>query len=76
MKSGTIFDNILITDDESYAAEQGRELWKVTSEGEKKMKEEQDEEDRKAREAAGDDEEEEEDEGDFDMGDFDEEVSD
>ena len=70
MKSGTIFDNILITDDEDYAEKQGNEVWKVTSVGEKKMKEQQDEEERKAREAAGEDEEDDEGE-DFDMDDMD-----
>jgi len=51
VKSGTIFDNILITDDESLAEEVGDELWGKTKDAEKKMKEEQDEEDRKKREA-------------------------
>ena len=67
VKSGTIFDNILITDDEDFAAEVGDELWGETKEGEKKMKDEQDEEDKKRREEEGEDDEEE----DFDMDDFD-----
>ncbi|KAL8584633.1 hypothetical protein ACOMHN_002362 [Nucella lapillus] len=50
VKAGTIFDNVLITDDENYAKEQGDEYWGKTKEPEKKMKEEQDEEDRKKRE--------------------------
>merc|ERR1711976_690636 len=47
VKSGTIFDNILITDDEKYAETFGDETWGVTKDGEKKMKEAQDEEDMK-----------------------------
>ena len=50
VKSGTIFDNVLITDDEDYAKEFGEGTWGKTKEPEKKMKEEQDEEDRKKRE--------------------------
>merc|ERR1712080_464605 len=42
VKSGTIFDNVLITDDVEVAKKQGEELWKATSEAEKKMKEIQD----------------------------------
>merc|ERR1711863_46360 len=38
VKSGTIFDNVLITDDIEAAKAQGEELWKATSEAEKKMK--------------------------------------
>jgi len=51
VKSGTIFDNIIITDDESQAEKVGDETWGVTKDAEKKMKEEQDEEERKKREA-------------------------
>ena len=40
VKSGTIFDNILITDDEAYAEEFGNETWGKTKDPEKKMKEE------------------------------------
>ncbi|XP_042200585.1 calreticulin [Callorhinchus milii] len=50
VKSGTIFDNFLITDDEKFAEEVGNETWGVTKDAEKKMKEQQDEEDRKKRE--------------------------
>ncbi|XP_013397065.1 calreticulin-like [Lingula anatina] len=50
VKSGTIFDNILITDDEDHAKKVGDELWGVTKEAEKKMKDKQDEEERKKRE--------------------------
>lgn len=50
MKSGTIFDNILVTDDEKYAEDFGKETWGATKDPEKKMKDEQDEEERKQRE--------------------------
>ena len=69
VKSGTIFDNILITDDEAHAEAVGEETWGATKDAEKKMKDEQDEEERKQREAeeaarkeAGEDDEEELDE--------------
>ncbi len=39
VKAGTIFDNFLITDDESYAEEVGKETWGETKDPEKKMKE-------------------------------------
>ena len=51
VKSGTIFDNILITDDESHAETIGDETWGATKDAEKKMKDDQDEEERKTREA-------------------------
>lgn len=50
VKSGTIFDNFLITDDEKFAEEHATKTWGVTKEGEKKMKELQDEEERKKQE--------------------------
>nr|CAD7265242.1 unnamed protein product [Timema shepardi] len=50
VKAGTIFDNVLITDDPEHAKEFGEEVWRSTLEGEKKMKESQDEEERKKRE--------------------------
>ncbi|MGH0164262.1 UNVERIFIED_CONTAM: hypothetical protein FKN15_053177 [Acipenser sinensis] len=50
VKSGTIFDNFLITNDEKFAEEVGNETWGVTKDPEKKMKEAQEEEDRKKRE--------------------------
>ncbi len=50
VKSGTIFDNVLITDDEAYAEEFGNDTWGKIKDGEKKMKDEQDEEERKQRE--------------------------
>jgi calreticulin len=43
VKSGTIFDNVLITDDAVHAKKVGDEVWAVTKEAEKKMKDEQDE---------------------------------
>merc|ERR1712029_988407 len=74
VKSGTIFDNFLITDDASFAEEVGNETWGKTKDPEKKMKDTQDDEDRKKREeeeaknkeaekdSEGDDEDEEEEE--------------
>lgn len=50
VKSGTIFDNVLITDDEAHAEKVGEETWGKTKDAEKKMKDEQDEEERKQRE--------------------------
>ena len=38
VKSGTIFDNILITDSEEYAEEVGMATWGDTKDPEKKMK--------------------------------------
>merc|ERR1711998_398104 len=61
VKSGTIFDNILITDDVDYAKEHAEKTWKAAKDGEKAAKEKADEEERKAKEeeekAAGDSEE-------------------
>ncbi|XP_011502547.1 PREDICTED: calreticulin [Ceratosolen solmsi marchali] len=50
VKSGTIFDNILLTDDPDYAQRFAENVWKPTIEGEKKMKESQDEKEKKQRE--------------------------
>lgn len=50
VKSGTIFGNVLITDDLELASKVAAGV-KVTQEGEKKMKEAQDEEERKKAEA-------------------------
>jgi calreticulin len=50
VKSGTIFDNILITDDVDYAEQFGKDTWGVTKDAEKKMKDAQDEEERKKNE--------------------------
>lgn len=75
VKSGTIFDNILITDDPAEAKKVGEELWGATKDAEKKMKEEQDEEEKKkaeeeAKNAAPEEPEEDEDE---DLDDIDDE---
>lgn len=58
VKSGTIFDNIIITDSVKRAEDFGNETWGKTKDAEKKMKDSQDEaerkkeeEDRKKREA-------------------------
>ncbi|XP_041912519.1 calreticulin [Alosa sapidissima] len=50
VKSGTIFDNFLITNDPKLAEEVGDETWGATKGPEKKMKEGQEEEERKKRE--------------------------
>merc|ERR1712159_544751 len=51
VKSGTIFDNIFITDDVDYAKTAGEKGWKANQAGEKAMKEKADEEKRKKDEA-------------------------
>ena len=50
VKSGTIFDNVLLTDSIEYAEEFAKETFDKTKDGEKKMKDEQDEKERKERE--------------------------
>merc|ERR1712031_41253 len=50
VNSGTIFDNILITDDVEYAKAHGEKTWNAQKDGEKAMKEKADEEKRKADE--------------------------
>ena len=50
VKSGTIFDNVLVTDSVDYAETFAKETFEKTKEGEKKMKDEQDEKERKERE--------------------------
>nr|XP_040039922.1 calreticulin-like [Gasterosteus aculeatus aculeatus] len=50
VKSGTIFDNFLITDDVKEAEEFGKETWGATTGPEKKMKEAQEDMERKIRE--------------------------
>merc|ERR1719231_926589 len=52
VKSGTIFDNILITDDVEYATQHAEKTWKSQVDGEKAAKEKADEEKRKAEEEA------------------------
>merc|ERR1712002_672474 len=67
VKSGTIFDNLLITDDEDIALKAGKIIEETTMVEEKKMKEKQDaeeEEERKKNEPEPTEEDEEEDEGD------------
>lgn len=66
VKSGTIFDNVLVTDDEAEAEKHGRETYGAIKEAEKKMKEKQDEEERKATETKTEDDEEDDDENDLD----------
>ena len=39
VNNGTIFDNILVTDDLDYAQKRGKELWNPLSEGEKDAEE-------------------------------------
>jgi calreticulin len=51
VKSGTVFDNIIITDSVERAEEFGKETWGKTKDAEKKMKDTQDEADRKVAEA-------------------------
>merc|ERR1712003_464452 len=62
VKSGTIFDNVMITDDPEAAKKAGEDLWAVTKDAEKKMKDEQDEEERKKAEAEAKTDEDEDDE--------------
>merc|ERR1711872_364999 len=67
VKSGTIFDNFLITDDPAEAKKSAEELWGVTKDAEKAMKDQQDEEERKkAEEESKKDEDEDEDDEDLD----------
>ncbi|XP_076004378.1 calreticulin 3b [Genypterus blacodes] len=70
VKSGTIFDNFMITDDVKEAEDFAKETWGVTKEPEKKMKQEQDEQKRKEDEEKNKEQdaeaEEEEDDGDDD----------
>merc|ERR1712059_16893 len=54
VKAGTIFDNMMITDDPAEAKKAGEDLWAVTKDAEKAMKDAQDEVERaKAEEEAG-----------------------
>jgi len=50
VKAGTIFDNILVTDDVEYAKAHGEKTWKAGKDAEKAAKEKADEEKRKADE--------------------------
>jgi len=56
VNNGTIFDNILVTDDVEYAKAQGEKLWRPTSKGEKEKKEAWDKENKPADELGDDDE--------------------
>merc|ERR1712172_351327 len=66
VKSGTIFDNLMITDDPEAAKKAGEDLWAATKDAEKKMKDEQDEEERKKADAEAKDAEDDEDLDDID----------
>merc|ERR1719264_451864 len=66
VKSGTIFDNMMITDDPAEAKAAGESLWAVTKEAEKKMKDAQDEEERAKAEAEAGEKGEDEDDEDLD----------
>jgi calreticulin len=58
VNNGTIFDNILVTDDLDYAIAQGTKLWKPTADAEKEKKEAWDKANKPAEETpAGDDDE-------------------
>jgi len=57
VNNGTIFDNILVTDDIEYAKAQGEKLWRPTSTGEKEKKEAWDKENKPADEPAPEDDE-------------------
>eukprot|EP00320_Phaeocystis_rex_P002976 CAMPEP_0119059098 /NCGR_PEP_ID=MMETSP1178-20130426/3301_1 /TAXON_ID=33656 /ORGANISM="unid sp, Strain CCMP2000" /LENGTH=397 /DNA_ID=CAMNT_0007040103 /DNA_START=66 /DNA_END=1259 /DNA_ORIENTATION=+ len=57
VNNGTIFDNILVTDDIEYAKAQGEKLWRPTQKGEKDVKEKWDKENKPADEDAGEDDE-------------------
>lgn len=74
VKSGTIFDNFLITDDIEEAKQIGEETWGATKDEAKKMKDAQDEEERKKAEEeakAAEDSKEDDDDEDEDIDDDD-----
>ena len=73
VKSGTIFDNMMITDDPAEAKAAGEALWAVTKDAEKKMKDEQDEVERAKADAEAAEKGEAEDDEDLDDIDEDEE---
>merc|ERR1719229_1984624 len=62
VNNGTIFDNILVTDDLEYAKAQGEKLWRPTSKGEKEVKEKWDKENKPAEDVPEDDAESEDEE--------------
>merc|ERR1712228_81028 len=55
VNNGTIFDNILVTDDLEYAKSQAEKLWRPTSKGEKEVKEKWDKENKPADDVPDDD---------------------
>ena len=57
VNNGTIFDNILVTDDLKYAKKQGEELWRPTSKAEKDIKEKWDKENKPEEDFGGEDDE-------------------
>jgi len=57
VNNGTIFDNILVTDDLEYAKKQGEELWRPTSKAEKDIKEKWDKENKPEEDFGGEDDE-------------------
>merc|ERR1712228_28939 len=57
VNNGTIFDNILVTDDFDYAKAQAEKLWRPTKDGEKDVKEKWDKENKPADDLPADDEE-------------------
>jgi len=63
VNNGTIFDNILVTDDIEYAKAQAEKLWRPTKDGEKAVKEEWDKLNKPADEAPADDADGEEEDG-------------
>ncbi|KAK3893033.1 hypothetical protein Pcinc_003127 [Petrolisthes cinctipes] len=71
VKSGTIFDNFLVSDDPEEAKRVGEETWGSTKDAAKKMKDEQDEEERKKAEEEAKAGEAEKDEDDEDLDDED-----
>lgn len=76
VKSGTIFDNVLVTDDVSIAEKIGEETWGAMKDGEKAMKDKYDEEEKKKREAEEEKRKEEEEKNKSEEGDDDEEEED
>jgi len=63
VNNGTIFDNILVTDDIEYAKAQGEKLWRPTKDGEKDVKEKWDKENKPADDLDSEDGGEDDDEG-------------
>ena len=57
VNNGTIFDNILVTDDLEYAKAQGEKLWRPTSKAEKDIKEKWDKENKPEEDFGGEDDE-------------------